>query len=227
MKRDTELRNMPGAVELRASDNGPGTLIGYASVFNRHSQNLGGFVERVDPDAFNKSLADKVPVVARFNHKDDFLLGTTEAGTLVLRKDGTGLQYEVDLPDTSIGRDVAVLARRGDLRYSSFAFQTIEDEWGYTDDEFPLRTLKAVKLADVAPVVSPAYRDTTTGLRSLATKLDVPFDRVAAAAAAGELRNLMEQVHDVPDAVEDSQREQCETHSLAIARKTLRGWSLM
>lgn len=225
--RDTELRHMPGAVELRASETGgPGTLIGYASVFNRLSQNLGGFVERVDPDAFNKSLSDGVPVVARFNHKDDFLLGTTEAGTLVLRKDGTGLQYEVDLPDTSVGRDLAVLAKRGDVRYSSFAFQTIDDEWGYTEDDFPLRTLRAVKLMDVAPVVSPAYRDTTAGLRSLAGKLDVPFDRVKAAAAAGDLRSLMTEAHDKP-AEEDSKREQVENHSLAVARKTLQGWSLM
>lgn len=227
MKRETEQRQLPGAVELRNSDKGPGVLVGYASVFNRLSQNLGGFVERVDPDAFNKSLADSVPVVARFNHKDDFLLGTTESGTLVLRKDGTGLQYEVELPDTTAGRDVAVLARRGDLRYSSFAFQVVRDEWGYTEDDFPLRTLLGVKLMDVAPVVSPAYRDTTTGLRSLAETLDVPFDRVKAAAEAGELRNLMHQVHDVPVTDDSSKREQVENHSLAVARKTLQGWSLM
>jgi HK97 family phage prohead protease len=218
---------MPGAVELRASDTGgPGVLVGYAAVFNRRSQNLGGFVEQVDPDAFNKSLGDNVPVVARFNHKDDFLLGTTESGTLVLRKDGTGLQYEVDLPDTTVGRDLAVLAKRGDVRYSSFAFQTVADEWGYTEEDFPLRTLRAVKLMDVAPVVSPAYRDTTAGLRSLADKLELPLDRVKAAAAAGELRSLLAHAHDEP-AEEESKREQVENHSLAIARKTLQGWSLM
>lgn len=224
--RDTEQRHITGAVELRASTTGgPGVLVGYAAVFNKRSQNLGGFVEQIDPDAFNKSLGDNVPVVARFNHKDDFLLGTTESGTLVLRKDGTGLQYEVDLPDTSAGRDLAVLAKRGDVRYSSFAFQAIDDEWGFTDEDFPLRTLRAVKLVDVAPVVSPAYRDTTAGMRSLASKLDVPFDAVKAAAAAGELRSLMTQVHDEPDADADSKREQVANHSLAIARKTLQGWS--
>jgi HK97 family phage prohead protease len=224
--RDTEQRHITGAVELRASDNGPGVLVGYASVFNRLSQNLGGFVERVDPDAFNKSLADGVPVVARFNHKDDFLLGTTESGTLTLRVDGTGLQYEVDLPDTTAGRDLAVLAKRGDVRYSSFAFQTVKDDWGTTEDDFPLRTLQAVKLVDVAPVVSPAYRDTTAGLRSLASKLDVPFDRVAAAAKAGELRSMLQAVH-TEHTVEDSKREQVENHSIAVARRTLQGWSLM
>lgn len=227
MVRDTELRQLPGAVELRASTTGgPGVLVGYAAVFNKRSQNLGGFVEQIDPEAFNKSLGDNVPVVARFNHKDDFLLGTTEAGTLVLSKDGTGLRYEVDLPDTSVGRDLAVLATRGDVRYSSFAFQTIADDWGFTEEDFPLRTLRAVKLMDVAPVVSPAYRDTTAGLRSFAAQYDVPLDRVKAASDAGELRSLLQQVQDKPTE-DDSQREQVANHSLAVARKTLQGWSLM
>lgn len=211
--RETETRQMPGTVELRASETGgPGVLVGYAAVFNRMSQNLGGFVEQVDPNAFDKSLADNVHIVARFNHKDDYLLGTTTSGTLVLQKDGTGLRYEVDLPDTQAGRDVAALAKRGDLSKSSFAFQTIDDDWGTTEQDFPLRTLRSVKLLDVAPVVSPAYLDTTAGLRSLADKFHVGLDEVKAKAAANELRTLFT---DRQDEVtnNEARSEQVENHS--------------
>lgn len=156
-----------GPVELRESPSGGRVLAGYAAVFNRYSQNLGGFVEQVDPAAFNKSLADAVPVMCRLNHADAALLGATWAGTLRLSVDGTGLLYEVDLPGTSAGNDVHTLAQRGDLKWSSFAFVTIEDEWSETDQGFPLRTLRAVKLIDVAPVNSPAYLDTTVAARSL------------------------------------------------------------
>ena len=190
--REVEKRHLPGVVEFRASDDGIGVLQGYAAVFNRTSQNLGGFVEQVHPDAFNKTLSDAGPVVARFNHDENHLLGTTEARTLRLSTDNIGLRYEVDLPDTNAGRDVAALAKRGDLSKSSFAFRTIDDEWGTTADEFPLRTLKAVQLIDVAPVVSPAYRDTTSGLRSLAEKLNMPVEAVQEIAAKGELRSLFE-----------------------------------
>ena len=38
-----------GPVELRESPSGGRVLAGYAAVFNRYSQNLGGFVEQVDP----------------------------------------------------------------------------------------------------------------------------------------------------------------------------------
>lgn len=191
--RDLELRHIPRPVEFRASDTGLGVLTGYAAVFNRYSQNLGGFVEQVDPGAFSKSLGDGVPVFARFNHEDNFLLGTTEAETLRLFVDGTGLAYEIDLPDTTAGRDVKALAQRGDLRYSSFAFRTAMggDSWDFTPEGYPLRTLTGVQLVDVAPVTNPAYRDTTTGLRSLATHLHVGIDRVKEAAEKDELRSLL------------------------------------
>lgn len=177
--KDLEVRVAPQTVEFRASstDGQLGTLYGYAAVFNRLSQNLGGFVEQVDPAAFNKSLADQVPVMCRYNHEDDGLLGTTWADTLRLSVDDTGLAYEVDLPDTQAGRDCKALAARGDLKWSSFAFRTIEDEWTFTDQGFPLRTLKGVLLIDVAPVNSPAYLDTTVAARSLTEHAaEVPQD---------------------------------------------------
>lgn len=189
--KEIERRYHTQRIELRASETGIGVLFGYAAVFNRYSQNLGGFVERVDPAAFNKSLADGAEVLARFNHSDDALLGSSISETVRLGVDGTGLHYEVDLPETSTGRDVKALAERGDLRFSSFAFRTMEDEWGYTEEDFPLRTLRAVQLIDVAPVVRPAYRDTTTGLRSLIDKFDLSLDEVRAAAEQNVLGRLL------------------------------------
>lgn len=187
---DVERRNFARTVELRASSDGPGTLVGYAAKFNRYSQNLGGFVEQIAPGAFSKSLGDRAAVVARYNHDDNYLLGTTEAGTLRLEIDDEGLRYDVDLPDTNAGNDVSKLAKRGDLRYSSFAFHVLEDEWGVTEQGFPLRTLRNVHLVDVAPVNSPAYLDTSTGLRSLAEHLHMDVAEVQAKPVE-ELRSLL------------------------------------
>jgi len=173
---DIEIRSRAGAVAFRAADADSGkvgTLAGYAAVYLRRSQNLGGFVEQIHPDAFRQTLGDAGPVMARYNHEDAFLLGTTEAETLRVSSDGTGLLYDVDLPPTTFGRDLAVLTQRGDVRHSSFAFRTIDDEWGVTEDGFPLRTLLAVQLVDVAPVNTPAYRDTSVGMRSLAIRVGI------------------------------------------------------
>lgn len=179
MARELERRNLVHPVELRAAKDGqagPGTLVGYALKWNTLSQNLGGFVETVAPGAVDRTISDALRVLCRYNHADAYLLGTTEAGTLTLTVDNTGLLYEDVLPDTSAGRDVAELARRGDLRYSSFAFYCIEEEWGVTDQGFPLRTLLAVQLVDVAPVNSPAYMDSTVAMRSLSRRVHVPVD---------------------------------------------------
>lgn len=215
---DVERRHLAQVVELRAAQGGPGVLAGYAAKYMRYSQNLGGFVEQIAPGAFAKSLGDKVPVIARYNHDDNYLLGTTEAETLRVFSDSDGLPYEVDLPDTSAGRDVAALAKRGDLRYSSFAFHTLEDEWSVTEQGFPLRTLLNVQLVDVAPVNTPAYLDTSTGIRSLATRIDVDPDDVGK-VSLDEIRSRLSIIHQFDpeqrDEEKDSEQnvEQGDTHS--------------
>ncbi len=217
---DVERRHLAQPVELRAAAGGPGVLAGYAAKYMRYSQNLGGFVEQIAPGAFAKSLGDRVPVIARYNHDDNYLLGTTEAGTLRLMSDADGLPYEVELPDTSAGRDVAALAKRGDLRYSSFAFHTLEDEWSVTEQGFPLRTLLNVQLVDVAPVNSPAYLDTSTGLRSLAFRIDVDPDDVNRVSLE-EIRSRLAGEVSAPEVREEKQEEkeggQGDTHPNLIA----------
>ena len=183
---DAERRFTSVRVEVRAGSNDKMTIGGYAAKFNRMSQNLGGFVEVIDPVCFNKSAGDGWPgVLARYNHDDMFLLGTSDAGTLRCSIDNIGLAYDVDLP--SARADVYELAGRGDVRKSSFAFITLEDDWDVTDQGFPLRTLRSARLIDVAPVNTPAYEDTSVGLRSLARKFDAPLDEVRNLASAGEL----------------------------------------
>ncbi|MCZ7413072.1 HK97 family phage prohead protease [Streptomyces sp. WMMC897] len=187
---ETERRYTKVPVELRARSDKQ-RIGGYAAVFNRQSSNLGGFVEVVDAAAFNASRGDGWPdVIARYNHDDNMLLGSTGGGTLRLAIDGTGLDYEVDPP--AARADILELVQRGDVRKSSFAFRTIEDEWGTTDQGFPMRTLHRVQLVDVAPVNVPAYPDSTAGLRSLAQHVGADIEEVRAMARQDELRRFFQ-----------------------------------
>ena len=182
---DVERRWTSVPVEIRAADNRL-TIGGYAAKFDRTSKNIGGFREQIDSRAFNNSRGDGWPgVVARYNHDDNMLLGTSGAGTLRLGLDNVGLDYQVDLPQSR--GDVYELVQRGDVRQSSFAFVALEDDWGVDDGGFPMRTLVKVRLMDVAPVNTPAYEDTSVGLRSLAHRFDAPIDEVRALAAQNEL----------------------------------------
>lgn len=188
-----ERRYHPGVVTLRAGggDGKKKMLGGYALKWNTLSRNLGGWVETIAPGACAKSLGDGLDVLCRFQHRDEFLLGRVSAGTHRLAIDDVGLDYEVDLPDTTAGRDVAELAARGDLRHSSFAFYTLADEWEITEQGFPLRRLLVIQLVDTAPVVEPAYLDTTSGLRSLAELRGVDLPEVALLAASNQLADLI------------------------------------
>jgi uncharacterized protein len=186
-----ERRSTAGVVELRAAGDAGKKIGGYALLYGKYSQNLGGYVEQCAPGLADKSLADGVDVLCRYQHDSDMLLGRVSAATLRLASDGTGVSYEDDLPATSYASDLAALCARGDVRHSSFAFRCIEDEWGFTQQGFPLRTLLQVMLVDVAPVVNPAYLDTTTGLRSLAEQRGLDLGDVQKAAAANGLAELL------------------------------------
>lgn len=188
---DLERRYTPGIVEVRAAKDRR-SIGGYAAKFGKESRNLGGFVEVIEPPAFNRSRGNDWPeVMARYNHDDNMLLGTTAAGTLRLSIDEVGLVYEVDPPEARA--DVFELVQRGDVSKSSFAFRVIGeggDEWGLTEQGFPKRSLHSVDLVDVAPVNSPAYLDTSTALRSLAQHVGADVDEVRALATTNELRKF-------------------------------------
>jgi hypothetical protein len=149
---EVERRFTPGQVEVRASAKQDSrTVGGYALKFNKQSRNLGGFVEQIAPNSLNKSRGDGWPeVMARYNHDDNMLLGTTSARTLRLTLDEVGLVYEVDIPNARA--DVFELVQRGDVTKSSFAFMVPPegDSWELNDLDIPLRTLNAIKLVDVA-----------------------------------------------------------------------------
>ena len=75
----TERRTATEDVELR--EEGESLIaFGYASVFNK-TYSPGGFIERVAPGAFRKTVAE-ANVVGLFNHEPDNLLGRSSSGTL-------------------------------------------------------------------------------------------------------------------------------------------------
>lgn len=190
--------------EVRAEQNdGTITISGYAIAWNRYSQNLGGYVEQIDPAAFDESLRDD-DQIASYNHDYAAILGRCSAATLDLDKDGTGLRYTIHgaASDPDMVR-VAEKVRAGSVVGSSFTFRSATDgeTWGWTDDDFPLVTVHKARLYEVAPVVWPAYLQTQeddlkVGLRSLAEHSGRDLDELVTAARANALRDFL---HATPD----------------------------
>lgn len=207
---DAERRFTSVPVEIRAGkDPQRSTIGGYAAKFNRMSQNLGGFKEVIAPGAFNRSASQGWPdVQARYNHNDDQLLGTVGGNSLRLSVDSEGLLYDVDLLDDEMSQRVYKLVGRGDVRQSSFAFIAEDDEWETDDTGYPLRTLRQVRLLDVAPVNAPAYLDTSVGLRSLADKFGADVEEVRKMAEANELVRFFKRTDDTGSVTDQTRNAQ-------------------
>ena len=140
-------------------------LFGYASVFNSMSEDM-GFFEKVRPGAFARCIRENQDVRALINHNESMVLGRTAAKTLRLKEDDTGLACEIDMPDTSYARDLAVSIKRGDVNQMSFSFRCIKEDWAFPGGQ-SVRDLIDLDLYDVSPVTFPAYTDTVVGLRNL------------------------------------------------------------
>ena len=139
-------------------------VVGYGSVFNTLSNELGGFREIIAEGAFDGRLNDDVRFL--INH-DGLPLARTTNGTLRLTTDERGLKYEAKVANTSLGRDLIELMRNGTINQSSFAFVVEDDSWEVRDG-VNVRTINKVsRLYDVSAVTYAAYEEASVALRSM------------------------------------------------------------
>ena len=150
-------------LELR-QEGDDNVVVGYGSVFNTLSNELGGFREIIAEGAFDGRLKDDVRFL--INH-DGLPLARTTNGTLRLSTDERGLKYEAKVANTSLGRDLVELMRNGTINQSSFAFVVEDDSWEMRDG-MNVRTINKVsRLYDVSAVTYPAYEEASVALRSM------------------------------------------------------------
>ena len=196
-----QVRHNLSPLTIRRSD-GVTTIGGHAAVFfNRNDPGSefpigSGVVERIMKGAFTRSLAhpDKPPggsralkdpnnppgasrdIVALAQHDNTAPIGRVSAGNLRLSQDTKGLAFEVDLPNTTVARDLAVLVGDGIINGASFGFkvraggQTLKAEGDRT-----IRELTDIDLIEVSAVTFPAFASATVGMRAESDELDEAF----------------------------------------------------
>ncbi|MBY0085765.1 MULTISPECIES: HK97 family phage prohead protease [Bacillales] len=166
-----EVRYLPvESIEFRSTgeDGSTNTISGYVVKFNQRSQLIWGeFYEKVAKGAFARSLSENV-IKALWNHRSDFVLGSTKNQTLRLWEDHIGLRFECDLPNSTWGKDAAESIQRGDVDGMSFGFGVRKDSFTYLKDEDVYeRTLIDIDLREVSPTPFPAYPDSEVSQRSI------------------------------------------------------------
>ena len=180
--------------EMRLDKENERRVVGYASVFNSLSENLGGFRELISERAFDDVMGDAV--VALINHDMNYPLARTDNGTLTLSVDKKGLRYSFDVPEgLSYGNDLLINLKSGNISQSSFGFIVEEDSWERKDGEH-IRTIeKVARLIDVSPVTIPAYPEASAQISTVAQrKLNLQKEKHENQKEEQDLhkRNLME-----------------------------------
>jgi HK97 family phage prohead protease len=149
-RRDFELEEL----EVRDDEDGGQVIRGMAIPFNRSSQDLGGFIERIDPGAVE---VDGTDVVMLWQHDSADPI-TRQSTGLKLEVRKSGVFFEAQASDFS-DRQLDLL-QRGVVKQMSFGFLTLDDEW--QQDTKPVRrTLKKIELREISPVTWPAYKQTS------------------------------------------------------------------
>jgi uncharacterized protein len=160
--KEPEIRVNTTDIEVRAEGDGM-TFTGYAAVFNSPSEDLGGFIEYVAPGAFKRSLQSRNEIKLLWNHDSGEPLASVRGGSMQLVEDERGLKVTATLPQTTRGKDIAVLLRTKVIDSMSFGFNVIKDSWSRDGQT---RTLESVRLFEVSIVSFPAYAATTATVRS-------------------------------------------------------------
>lgn len=192
---EKELRFVRSDITIEFSER---IVSGYAIRFMEESVDLGGFIERIHPEAISIDQIRNSDIFALFNHDDDLVLGRTGAGTLKLDLREDGLYYEINVPNTVAGNELLEHIKRGEMYGTSFAFSLPSDGtgevWSKGEDGNIYRDITNIEFIwEISPVYAPAYPTTTVSARSL-DKLN-------------ELKNMKENIELREDEVKDPEQE--------------------
>lgn len=157
-------------------------LEGYASTFEPYDMyggpDCGGWIERLDTGAFEKTLREKPDLHLLINHAG-MPLARTKSGTLQLSTDEHGLKVtaQLDKRDPEV-QALGIKMARGDMDEMSFAFRVKGQKWeSLPEFEEPeaLRTITEVSLhkGDVSVVNWGANPTTHAEVKSAIDALEV------------------------------------------------------
>lgn len=171
---DPEIRSVP--FELRATGDGR-TLEGYAAVFNspaRIYERGREFDEVIVPGAFARAVNSGDRIIMQFDHGQHPFFGSLPIARIdQMREDSHGLYVKAEINDNWMTEPIRSAIANGAVTGMSFRFSVPDggDTWDRSGDVHK-RTIKNVYLYELGPVTTPAYADTSVGVRSALALLD-------------------------------------------------------
>jgi HK97 family phage prohead protease len=144
-------------------------ITGFPIVFDKQSEDLGGWREVILPEAADRTFREAIDVRGLVDHDTAKILGRLTAGTMLLRKETRGVHVDIDPPKTSYAKDIVESISRRDVTGMSFRFRIVGDDgvfWDFDVDP-PIRYVRDMRFEEVSVVTFPAYTDTEVVMRAL------------------------------------------------------------
>lgn len=173
MKKELERRNYQFEVRAEETDDGIKILSGRPIVYNSPTDIGGWFEEEIARGALNET--DLTDVRFLVNHNTDMIpLARSRRNngnsTMQMRVDEDGLfleKVELDVQNNADAKALYSAISRGDVTGMSFMFSVEEEEWDYSNEDYPRRTITKIgSVVEVSAVTWPAYDSTYIDARS-------------------------------------------------------------
>ena len=173
MKKELERRNYQFEVRAEERDDGIKVLSGRPIVYNSATDIGGWFEEEIARGALDET--DLTDVRFLVNHNTDMIpLARSRRNngnsTMQMRVDQDGLfleKVELDVENNADARALYSAISRGDVSGMSFMFSVEEEEWDYSNEDYPKRTITRIgSVVEVSAVTFPAYNSTYIDARS-------------------------------------------------------------
>lgn len=128
------------------------------------------FYEKIGKGVFTRAIEKATesnnPIDLLGGHKGEFLLASTQNGSLTLEEREDGLYMKATIVDTDYGRRFYELAKAGLYQEMSFGFKINEERWERNQDKTFNRYVDDLELFECSIVRVGAYNNTNVQLQA-------------------------------------------------------------
>ncbi len=147
-------------LHVRSDEQDTHQIEGTAIVYNEPSQDM-GFVEYIMPGALEG--VDLGQLLLLYSHDYQNVLASIPSGSLAITDDDNGLHFTAELPNTTLGNDVAELIATNRVSGMSFGFKIADggDTWSQGGDSITIHTVTQIEsMSEISITPIPAYQET-------------------------------------------------------------------
>ena len=201
------IRSFNFDVKANQSEEHGNFIEGRAIVFDSPTD-LGSFTEVISRDALKET--DLRDVRFLVNHNTSMIplarsRNNNENSTMqmVVTDEGLDIRADLDTENNSDAKNLYSAVKRGDMSGMSFMMTVDGEEWDWTNEEHPTRTIRSIgKVFEVSAVIFPAYEATSLEARGNEEALESAKSALESAKAEAEKSEAINELNSLLDELE-------------------------